>query len=66
MLLPLISGSVVPVEPKYETLKFPAFVSDVVLLQGQVTNYHRRSELYTAPCALPKSCVRINTVHLEI
>ena len=56
-----LERSAVPVGPKAFSLVVPEFVSDIVLIQGKVKNFHK-NEVYTAPGLLPRSCVSITKV----
>jgi hypothetical protein len=53
-----LERSAVPLGPESLELEIPEFISDIILIQGKVKNFHK-SEVYTAPCLLPRSCVHI-------
>jgi CRP-like cAMP-binding protein len=50
-----LERSAVPIGERFETLTVPEYISDVVVIQGQVRNYHTK-EVYQAPSLVPRSC----------
>ncbi|XP_035703844.1 sodium/hydrogen exchanger 10 [Folsomia candida] len=54
--------SAVPIGDQYLTVSFPSFISDVVLIYGQVVNVTNPTEIYTAPCLIPSTCLQIRPV----
>jgi len=47
--------SAVPIGDRYRNLVVPEFVSDVIVIYGQVCNFNDADEIYTAPCLIPKN-----------
>lgn len=54
--------SAVPIGDQYLTMTFPPFITDVVLVYGQIANFDVPTEIYTAPCLIPSTVVKITTV----
>lgn len=51
-----LEKSAVPLDRMNESsLVVPEFVSDIVLIFGQVCNASERTEVYTAPCVIPRT-----------
>jgi sodium/hydrogen exchanger 10/11 len=61
-----LEQSAVPTAPEYMTITFPDFISDVVLIYGQVANAANPSEIFTAPCMIPQSVLKIEPVSLHL
>ena len=59
-----LERSAAPVGPQFENMTIPEFISDVVLIYGQVLDA-QTNHMYTAPCLLPRSCTKIAKVKLN-
>ncbi len=54
-----LERSAVPTEARYKSLVIPDFISDVVVVYGQMCNANEPSEVFTAPCLIPKTVTHI-------
>jgi len=54
--------SAVPVGPQYAEITIPAFITDTILVYGQVVNGDRESEIYTAPVVIPHRVKKIKPI----
>ncbi|CAG7640037.1 unnamed protein product [Allacma fusca] len=56
-----LERSAVPIGEKFETMTVPEYISDVIVIQGQVMNSHTK-EIYQAPSLVPRSCSKFSPV----
>lgn len=54
-----LERSAVPSQNKYKSLVIPDFISDVVVIYGQMCNANEPNEVFTAPCLIPKTVTHI-------